>query len=62
MNYIVLLDHIEGKIIKIKLSDREKELEPDILLYMIQDKYSIDIKGCTYILVDKIEELEYENS
>ena len=63
-NYVLLLDYSGGTLIKIKLTEEEKNEAKKFedfedFLQTLEDKYEFHLRDCECISVDKIKERKY---
>lgn len=63
-NYVLLLDYSGGTLIKIKLTEEEKNEAKKFedfedFLQTLEDKYEFHLRDCEWISVDKIKERKY---
>lgn len=64
INYIILLDCSSGVIIKIKLSEEEKEQaqnykDTEEFLRTLEDTYNFRMKSCSWMATDTLLEKEF---
>ena len=63
-NYVLLLDYSGGTLIKIKLTEEEKNEAKKFgdfedFLQTLEDNYEFHLRDCEWISVDKIKERKY---
>lgn len=63
-NYVILLDYYDGEIIKIRLSDEEKQKADEFdnfedFLHSIEDKYGFNLDDCCWATADNLKERNY---